>query len=75
MKESEKCSYSGSMESISNPKYAPKYIRCLECGRRLKPRFYDCHYNITETEPCWHYKVPPHKRKGWWKKKWRERKE
>jgi hypothetical protein len=61
------CSYSGGSAMIESPKDAPKYIRCPVCGRRLKPRLYDCHY--AGVSACWHYGVPPHKVKKWWKKK------
>lgn len=62
------CSGSRDMEMIASPKDAPKYVRCPKCGRRVKPRLYDCHYHIGAT-PCWHYYIPPHKIKEWWKKK------
>jgi len=74
MKPEQACPYNltdrtGHMEMVSNPSKAPKFIRCPVCGRRLKPRLYDCHFNIPGATPCWHYSVPPHKKKEWWKKK------
>jgi hypothetical protein len=71
MAKNKMCSYSGGIQMISSPKDAPKHVRCPVCGRRIKPRLYDCHYNIG-APACWHYKIPPHKIKGWWKRKNRE---
>jgi len=61
------CTYNGTSEMIDEPKDAPKFVRCPECGRRLKPRLSDCHWP-GPGEPCWHWNIPPHKVKGWWKK-------
>jgi uncharacterized C2H2 Zn-finger protein len=63
------CSYSGDATYVSSPKDAPKFIRCPVCGRRLKPRMYDSHFHIPKAEADWHYKIPPHKVKGWWKRR------
>lgn len=58
------CDHKGKREMVSDPNKAPKFIRCPKCGRRLKPRLYDCHYG-SAWPPCWHYGIPPHKPKGY----------
>lgn len=46
----------------------PRRVQCPYCNRRMKPD--------TNTQPDGDmmYRVPPHKRKGWWKKGGRRRK-
>lgn len=68
MAKNKMCSYSGGVESIISQKRAPRFVRCPVCGRRLKPRIYDSHFHIPGAKPDWHYKIPPHKIKGWWKR-------
>lgn len=41
-----------------------KHVRCPKCGRRLKPRISFCHDGC-----CVYLSIPPHKKKGWWKKR------
>jgi len=53
---------------IREPSDAPNYLRCPKCGRRLKPRIFNCHHGWPDR-PCWHYTLPPHKIKKWWKKR------
>jgi hypothetical protein len=65
MKDELMCDYKGPMEMISDPSDAPEWIRCPKCSRRLHPQLHDCHYPYDT--PCWHYRIPPHKRKQWWK--------
>jgi len=45
----------------------PKYIRCPDCGRRLKPHTYDCEDMMSDGHKlgeCVHVCVPPHKKRG-----------
>ena len=78
MAKAEMCSYSGGIQKLYSQKDMPKHVRCPVCGRRMKPRLYDSHYNIPSSmserhiAPDWHYKIPPHKIKGWWKRKKRK---
>lgn len=45
-------------------KIPTKYIKCPECGRRVKLRIGFCHDSC-----CIYFGLPPHKPKYWWKKK------
>lgn len=40
-----------------------KWIRCPECGRRMHSAVRYCHDGC-----CAYHCVPPHHRKGWWRK-------
>lgn len=60
------CEFKDCSHTIEKPEDAPKWVRCIACGRRLKPRLIDCHFG-TWGSPCWHWHIPPHKVKGWWK--------
>jgi hypothetical protein len=50
--------------NIKAMRLSKSYIRCPECGRRMKPRISFC-----DDGCCVLRLVPPHKKKGWWKKK------
>jgi hypothetical protein len=50
---------------IESPSKAPSRVTCPHCKRRMKPTTYDCEYPYGPA--CWHYGVPPHKKKKWWK--------
>ena len=69
MAKAKMCSYSGGMTKVYARKDIPGHVRCPECGRRLKPRLYDSHFNTPYSRPDWYYTIPVHKIKGWWKKK------
>jgi hypothetical protein len=60
------CDFKHKSHMIDGPDDAPVWIRCEKCGRRLKPRLKDCHWS-GGVGACWHWSVPPHKVKGWWK--------
>jgi len=45
-------------------KMSRKKVKCPECGRKLYPRIGFC-----EDGCCVLTRIPPHKKKGWWKKK------
>lgn len=44
-------------------KVAPKRVTCPKCGRRIMARVSVDHDGINLI-----YSIPPHKKKGWWKK-------
>jgi hypothetical protein len=65
----EMCDFKTKSHYIRDPEDAPKWVRCEKCGRRLKPRLKDSNYAFNWFEESWYWSVPPHKVKGWWKKK------
>lgn len=52
----------------------PKRLKCPKCGRKVMTTISYCedHFNTHEPTDCGIHIIPPHKPKGWWKKKRRK---
>lgn len=67
------CTYDGKQSSVTvyGPFWEPircKIIKCSECGRKLRQRVSHCGCGFDDA--CYViYCLPPHKVKGWFKKK------
>lgn len=78
MKKNKMCSFTGNYEYVGPAKVSVSYyevremnvrppdkvrVKCPECKRRIFGQMKYC-----DDGCCTFIRVPPHKRKGWWKK-------
>lgn len=72
-KMNEMCSHYGEKTKVTvkagiGPDPVSKRVKCPECGRRVKQRIVPC--SCGHIYACeWTISIPPHKIKGWYKKK------